>query len=85
MTKQQLKEAAKRYEECYNKLFNALPLWKRLAIQEDVRDNKNSGILSDFVTSVITTAESEETSTPQTKSAGKHNTKQEKVETVKRY
>lgn len=66
-------------------MFNALPLWKRLAIQEDVRDNKNSGILSDFVTSVITTAESEETSTPQTKSAGKHNTKQEKVETVKRY
>lgn len=66
-------------------MFNALPLWKRLAIQEDVRDNKQSGILSDFVTSVITTAESEETTTPQSKSAGKQNTKQEKVETVKRY
>lgn len=66
-------------------MFTALPLWKRVAIQEDVRDNKNSGILSDFVTSVITTAESEETSIPQSKTAGKQNTKQEKVETVKRY
>lgn len=85
MTKQQLKEAAKRYEECYNKLFNALPLWKRLAIEEDTRDKKESGILIEFVTSVITTAESEETIIPQSKTAGKQNTKQEKVETVKRY
>lgn len=66
-------------------MLNALPFWKRLAIQEDVRDKKESGILSDFVTSVITTAESEETNIPQAKSAGKQNTKQEKVETVKRY
>lgn len=66
-------------------MFKALPLWKRLAIQEDIRDKKESGILSDFVTSVITTAESEETIIPQSKTAGKQNTKQEKVETVKRY
>lgn len=85
MTKQQLKEAAKRYEECYKKQFQALPLWKRIAIEEDIKDNKESGILSEFVTSVITSAESEETINPQTKSAGKQNTKQEKVETVKRY
>ena len=85
MTKQQLKETAKRYEECYRKQFQALPLWKRIAIEEDIKDNKESGILSEFVTSVITSAESEETINPQTKFAGKQNTKQEKVETVKRY
>jgi hypothetical protein len=69
VTKQQLKDLAKRYEECYKKQFEALPLWKRVAVTEDIKANYNSGILQDFVASVITTAETETTNQPNKKSA----------------
>ena len=68
MTKQQLKDLAKRYEECYNKQFEALPPWKRIAIQEDISTHKESGILQDFITSVITAAEAEVVNQPTKKS-----------------
>lgn len=86
MTKQQLKEIAKRYEECFKKQLEALPKWKRLAVEEDIRDKKNSAILSDFVTSVITAAESEETIKPTKKSAvNKITPKQYQEEVIKRF
>jgi len=60
VTKKQLKQSANRYKDTYNELFNNLPKWKQSAIIEDVAANKNSGILVDFIKSVIELAEREE-------------------------
>lgn len=60
MTKKQLKQSANRYKDTYYKLFNNLPKWKQSAINEDVAANKNSGLLVDFIKSVIELAEREE-------------------------
>ncbi len=60
--KKSTKEQAKKYRDTYEKLFNDLPNWKKLAIQEDSKLNKRSGLLVDFLTQVIYNAEREEIS-----------------------
>jgi intein-encoded DNA endonuclease-like protein len=85
VTKQQLKDLAKRYEECYNKQFDALPLWKRVAIEEDISTHKESGILQDFVASVIMTAETEVTNQPKKSAVNKITPKQYQEELTKRF
>jgi hypothetical protein len=60
--KKSTKEQAKKYRDTYEKLFNQLPNWKKLAIQEDSKLNKRSGLLVDFLTQVIYNAEHEEIS-----------------------
>ena len=60
--KKSTKEQAKNYRDTYEKLFNQLPNWKKLAIQEDSKLNKRSGLLVDFLTQVIYNAEREEIS-----------------------
>jgi hypothetical protein len=50
---------SKQYKDTYNRLFNELPKWKQLAVREDSVANKWSGILTEFVTNVIYTAEKE--------------------------
>lgn len=50
---------SKQYKSTYDKLFNQLPKWKQLAVKEDSKRNNWSGILTDFVKSVIYNAEKE--------------------------
>lgn len=47
------------YKTVYQRKFNELPRWKRLAIVEDSENNKWSGLLTDFIKSVIEEAEKE--------------------------
>lgn len=47
------------YKNTYDKLLNSLPKWKQLAIKEDSIKNYWSGILTEFIQSVIQTAEKE--------------------------
>jgi len=47
------------YKETYNKLLTELPKWKQIAVNEDSERNNWSGILTEFVQSVILTAEKE--------------------------
>lgn len=47
------------YKETYNKLLNELPKWKQIAVKEDSERNNWSGILTEFVQTVILTAEKE--------------------------
>jgi len=50
-------KVAKRYEQTYNDLLDKLPIWKRIAIREDIKLHKSSGLLDEFVMDVIKTAE----------------------------
>ena len=47
------------YKTVYQRKFDELPRWKRLAIVEDSERNHWSGILTDFIKSVIEEAEKE--------------------------
>jgi hypothetical protein len=47
------------YKTVYQRKFEELPNWKRLAIVEDSERNHWSGILTDFVKAVIEEAEKE--------------------------
>ena len=45
------------YKTVYQRKFEELPRWKKLAIVEDSEKNNWSGLLTDFVKSVIEEAE----------------------------
>lgn len=45
------------YKTVYQRKFNEMPRWKKLAIVEDSEKNNWSGLLSDFIKSVIEEAE----------------------------
>ena len=45
------------YKTVYQRKFNELPRWKKLAIVEDSEKNNWSGLLTDFIKSVIEEAE----------------------------
>jgi hypothetical protein len=62
----------KQYKDTYNKKFNELPKWKQLAIKEDSTNNKQSGILTDFVKDVIETAEKEFSESEKPKSSSQN-------------
>ena len=47
------------YKTVYQRKFNELPRWKKLAIVEDSERNNWSGLLTDFVKAVIEEAEKE--------------------------
>lgn len=47
------------YKTVYQRKFNELPRWKKLAIVEDSERNNWSGLLIDFVKAVIEEAEKE--------------------------
>ena len=47
------------YKTVYQRKFEELPRWKKLAIVEDSERNNWSGILTDFVKAVIEEAEKE--------------------------
>jgi len=56
------KQEVNRYQMAYNRLFEAYPPWKRYAIEEDLKNKNDSGLLVEFVKNVIETAENEEIS-----------------------
>ena len=45
------------YITIYDTEFDKLPKWKQNAIQEDLANNKNTGMTSDFIKLVIEKAE----------------------------
>jgi hypothetical protein len=45
------------YKTVYQRKFNEMPRWKKLAIVEDSEKNNWSGLLTDFIKSVIEEAE----------------------------
>lgn len=45
------------YKAVYQRKFNELPRWKKLAVVEDSENNNWSGLLTDFVKSVIEEAD----------------------------
>lgn len=45
------------YKTIYDTEFDKLPKWKQNAIQEDLANNKNTGMTSDFIKLVIEKAE----------------------------
>jgi len=47
------------YKTVYQRKLNELPPWKKLAVVEDSERNNWSGILTDFIKSVIEEAEKE--------------------------
>ena len=47
------------YKTVYQRKFDELPRWKKLAIVEDSENNNWSGLLTDFVKAVIEEAEKE--------------------------
>ena len=47
----------KRYEMARVKLYNDLPRWKQLAIDEDIRDGKESRFADQFAKDVVALAE----------------------------
>ena len=47
------------YKTVYQRKFNEMPRWKKMAIVEDSENNHWSGILTDFVKAVIEEAEKE--------------------------
>jgi hypothetical protein len=47
------------YKTVYQRKFNELAKWKQLAIVEDSQRNNWSGLLTDFIKSVIEEAEKE--------------------------
>ena len=47
------------YKTVYQRKFNEMPRWKKLAIVEDSERNHWSGLLTDFVQAVIEEAEKE--------------------------
>ena len=47
------------YKTVYQRKFNEMPRWKKLAIVEDSERNHWSGLLTDFVKAVIEEAEKE--------------------------
>ena len=50
---------AKHYKQAYKNLFARLPKWKQHAVVEDSKNNHWSGVLIEFIQSVIYTAENE--------------------------
>ena len=47
------------YKTVYQRKFNEMPRWKKLAIIEDSENNHWSGLLTDFIKAVIEEAEKE--------------------------
>jgi len=47
------------YKTVYQRKFDELPRWKKLAITEDSERNNWSGLLTDFIKAVIEEAEKE--------------------------
>ena len=47
------------YKTVYQRKFNELPRWKKLAIVEDSERNNWSGLLTEFIKAVIEEAEKE--------------------------
>jgi hypothetical protein len=47
------------YKTVYQRKFNEMPRWKKLAIVEDSENNHWSGLLTDFIKAVIEEAEKE--------------------------
>ena len=45
------------YKTIYNEEFNKLPKWKQVAVTEDIKNKKSSGLTDEFVKSVIEKAE----------------------------
>jgi len=56
------KTEVNRYQMSYNRLFESYPPWKRYAIDEDLKNKNNSGLLEEFIKNVIENAENEEIS-----------------------
>ena len=47
------------YKTVYHRKFDELPMWKKHAIKEDSKKEQWSGILTEFIASVIEEAEKE--------------------------
>ncbi len=60
--KQEIKQKVNRYQVTYNRLFESYPPWKRCAIEDDLKNKNNSGLLEEFIKNVIQIAENEEIS-----------------------
>ena len=60
-----------RYEKAWRYLWNKLPNWKRMAIQEDIAAKKDSSFVSIFTQEVIKLAESTGTIPAQAKTDSK--------------
>jgi hypothetical protein len=45
------------YKTIYNEEFNKLPKWKQVAVTEDIKNKKSSGLTDEFIKSVIEKAE----------------------------
>ena len=52
-------ELATFYKNTYNQEYQTQPKWKQLAITEDLRLNKSSSFVDEFICAVIQKAESE--------------------------
>lgn len=50
---------ANKYKSTYYTIYNALPKWKQIAIDEDSKSNTWSGLLKEFVLKVIEESEKE--------------------------
>ena len=60
--KTEIKQESNRYQMAYNRLFEAYPPWKRYAIEEDLKNKSDTGLLEEFIKNVIENAENEEIS-----------------------
>ena len=56
------KTEVNRYQMSYNRLFESYPPWKRYAIEEDLKNKSDTGLLEEFIKNVIENAENEEIS-----------------------
>lgn len=45
------------YKTIYNEEFNKLPKWKQIAVTEDIKNKKSSGLTDEFIKSAIEKAE----------------------------
>lgn len=60
--KTEIKQESNRYQMSYNRLFESYPPWKRYAIEEDLKNKSDTGLLEEFIKNVIENAENEEIS-----------------------
>ena len=60
--KTEIKQESNRYQMSYNRLFESYPPWKRYAIEEDLNNKSDTGLLEEFIKNVIENAENEEIS-----------------------
>ena len=51
-----------RYQSAYDNIYNNYPQWKKTAIREDIKNNYQSGLLTEFIKKVIETAEDDQIS-----------------------